>query len=555
MNRSQIDLRGPLVSHASGFQSQLRRLGYTASAAKKHSYLLAHLSRWLDEQGLDMGDVATPRVEPFFEARRAAGFANLRTRKSLAPLIAYLHGLGVLPDAELPAPSSEAERLLQGFSTYLRCERGVVEGTVRFYVHVARLLISERVSAGGMDLAGLSVHDVTAFMTRVCEGRGLSSCRQVASALRSFLRYLQLEGVTDMALDNAVLCVAGWNPSLPRAASSESVARLVASCDRRRVIGRRDYAILLLLARLGLRGGEVVAIQLGDIDWYAGEVGVRGKGRRPDRLPLSAEVGQAVAAYLQRGRPTAEAERCFCALSHLSADLPAPAPFAACSPEPVPGRGLRTSGHTGSGTRRQPRCSVPAQRCPRSARSWDTAARSRLPATPRSPMISSGSLPAPGHRASHGVLWRWPWTSISPCVVVSAISSSGPGSCSSTSSPISSGSALIQVTVELAASWAMLAANPHVMLGGPPLGRRSLLRPLPPRYRSPPPGPAARSAPPGRAKARAVRVCQGGHPRLDGGGQPAALSAASHHDRDTHWAACGHWSACQRSHRPGSERL
>jgi integrase len=187
----------------------------------------------------------------------------------------------------------------------------VVEGTVRFYAYVACLLIDERVSAGGLDLAGLSAHDVTAFTTRVCEGRGLSSCRQVASALRSFLRYLRLEGVTDLALDNAVLCVAGWNASLPRAISVESVTRLVASCDRRRAIGRRDYAILLLLARLGLRGGEVIAMELEDIDWHAGEVRVRGKGRRHNRLPLPAEVGEAVAAYLQRGRPTSEDRRVF----------------------------------------------------------------------------------------------------------------------------------------------------------------------------------------------------------------------------------------------------
>lgn len=304
-----MQLTGPLAAYAPGFEVELRRQGYTASPAKKHFYLLAHLSRWLGEQGLELADVATARVEAFFSARRAAGTANLRTRKSLAPLIAYLREIGVLPEPEAWVPVDEAERLLAGFSTYLTRERGLVEGTARFYVHIAGLLVCER--AGTTDLAGLSAQDVTAFTTRVCEGRGLSSCRQAVSALRSFLRYLRLEGVTDVALEDAVLSVAGWNPSLPRAINAQAVARMVASCDRRRAIGRRDHAILLLLSRLGLRGGEVVAMELGDIDWRAGEVMVRGKGRRHDRLPLPADVGEAVAAYLQRGRPRADSRRVF----------------------------------------------------------------------------------------------------------------------------------------------------------------------------------------------------------------------------------------------------
>ena len=310
MKRSRIEVTGPLAGYAAGFQAELRRLGYTASPAKKHHYLVAHLSDWLDEHCLDVVEVATSGVEPFFAARRAAGVANLRTRAALAPLIAYLRGLGVVPAAESPVPSSAAERVLAGFRTYLRHERGLVEGTMRFYAHIAGRFVSERSRDGDVDLSGLRASDVTAFTTRVCDGRGLSSCRQAVAALRSFLRFLALEGVAAVGLDDAVLSVAGWNPSLPRAISSTDVARLLGSCDRRRAIGRRDYAILLLLARLGLRGGEVVAMELGDIDWRAGELMVRGKGRRRDRLPLPAEVGAALAAYLQR-RPPSQSRRLF----------------------------------------------------------------------------------------------------------------------------------------------------------------------------------------------------------------------------------------------------
>jgi integrase/recombinase XerD len=310
LKRARMELTGPLAAYAEGFEAELRRLGYTASPARKHHYLIAHLSRWLDEHGLDVADVATAKVEPFFAARRAAGVANLRTRAALRPLIAYLRGLGVVPATAAVEPTSEAERIVEGFRVYLLNERGLVEGTVRFYVHIAGLLVYEYARDGDVDLSGLRPGDITAFAAKVCEGRGLSSCRQAVSALRSLLRFLALEGVVAVGLDDAVLAVAGWNPSLPRAISSTDLARLLCSCDRRRTIGRRDHAILLLLGRLGLRGGEVVAMELGDIDWRAGELRVRGKGQRRDRLPLPADVGAALAAYLQR-RPQSSNRRVF----------------------------------------------------------------------------------------------------------------------------------------------------------------------------------------------------------------------------------------------------
>jgi integrase len=120
-----------------------------------------------------------------------------------------------------------------------------------------------------------------------------------------------MDGLTVLALDQAVLSVAGWNPSLPRAVDAAVVERLLAGCDRRRSIDRRDYAILMLLGRLGLRAGEVVALRLEDIDWRAGEILVRGKRRRQDRLPLPVDVGVALAAYLRRGRPLSSDRRVF----------------------------------------------------------------------------------------------------------------------------------------------------------------------------------------------------------------------------------------------------
>ena len=272
---------------------------------QEHLRLLADLSRWLEQEGICAGELAAASTEGFFCRRRALGRANLRTPRSLDPLLAYLRALGVIEAPPRPVLTDPVGVFLDGYQGYLRVERGLVEGTARFYVHVARLFICDR-RGGEIDWASLHAVDVTGFTTRVCWGRGVSSARQVVSALRCLLRYVRLEGLTGLALDDAVLSVAGWNPSLPRGVSQAAVSALLGSCDRRRPIGRRDYAILMLLCRLGLRGGEVVGLSLEDIDWRAGQIVVTGKGGRRDRLPLPAEVGAALADYLRQGRPTVE---------------------------------------------------------------------------------------------------------------------------------------------------------------------------------------------------------------------------------------------------------
>jgi hypothetical protein len=226
----------------------LRRRSHADSPIKKHLYLLARLSRWLGEQGLDATDVATERVEVSFAARRAAGVANLRTTRSLAPFIAHLHQLGGAATLEVPSELTASQRLVLSFGTYLARERGLAGGTIRFYVHIARLFVGGR--PGGADFCGLSAREVTAFTATVCEGRGWSSCRQAVSALRSFLRFLAVEGLAGAALEEAVLPVAGPSCPLPRAISAGAVTRLLSSCEQNSAAGRRDYAILLLLARL-----------------------------------------------------------------------------------------------------------------------------------------------------------------------------------------------------------------------------------------------------------------------------------------------------------------
>jgi site-specific recombinase XerD len=310
MSRRPDDV-GLVATHVAGFRAELARLGYSPSAANRHVALLGHVSRWLAREGLDAAVLATERVESFFQSRRAAGSSYLRTRRSAAPLLGYLRRVGVVGGPQPPVITDPVEMLVQAFGVYLLRERGLVDGTVRGYVRVARAFLSGRQGPGGVDLVGLSAVDVTGFATQACEPLGTSAARGVVSALRSLLRFLHWEGLCRVRLDQAVLSVAGWASPLPKVVPAGQVRRLLDGCDRATVIGRRDYAIVLLLARLGLRAGEVIALELGDIEWRSGQVMIRGKGNRHDWLPLPADVGEAVANYLRHGRPASGSRRVF----------------------------------------------------------------------------------------------------------------------------------------------------------------------------------------------------------------------------------------------------
>lgn len=295
-------LSGPLAGHVPGFRAWLAGLGYSGSAATKQVLMVAALSDQMGREGLAAGDLTAAGAEEFFRLRREEGRANLRTPRSLAPLLEYLREAGAPGSPPLVA-AGPVEAFTGRYHRYLISERGLAEGTARFYVHVARLFAGEVRAGGEIGWAGVRAGDVTSFAARACEGRSLSSARQVVSALRCLLRFLRMEGATSLALDQAVLPVAGSAASLPRGISAARVAALLDGCDRRGAIGCRDYAIILLLCRLGLRGGEVIGLTLDDIDWRAGEIVVRGKGGRRDRLPLPSDVGAALADYLRRARP------------------------------------------------------------------------------------------------------------------------------------------------------------------------------------------------------------------------------------------------------------
>jgi integrase/recombinase XerD len=307
----RVSVTGPLSSYVDGFGAELARQGYAPASAADHVRLMAHMSRWLADAGLDPAQLTAVRVEQFLDARRER-YVRLVSWRAVAPLLGYLRALELIPEAPRPLAGTPVERLLEDFCSHLLLERSLAAGSVRLYERVARLFLAERLVPLGAALEQLGAEEIRGFVLRQCAARSVSSARTLVTALRALLRFLYLRGWTPVLLSGAVPSVAGWSmSSLPRAVDADVVARLLDSCDRATAVGCRDYAILLLLSRFGLRSHEVAALELGDVDWRAGELTIRGKGDRRDRLPLVCDVGSALVAYLQRARPACSCRRLF----------------------------------------------------------------------------------------------------------------------------------------------------------------------------------------------------------------------------------------------------
>jgi site-specific recombinase XerD len=288
---------GPLAEYADGFRAELFRLGYTPLTAACQIRLTAHLSRWLTAEGLSTQDLDMPTAERYFAARRLAGYANERTTGALGPLLGYLRGLGAVP-LPLAEPVTETSLLLDRFAAYLASERGLAPATVTLNVRLTRPFLQQRALEhdGCLDLEQLTAGEVRAFVLDRARKQPRSA-KRIVTALRSLLRFLHVDGVLAVPLAGAVPSPAG------------QVAAMLDSCDLATATGRRDRAVLLMLSRLGLRAGEVAGLGLDDIDWRRGEITVRGKGGRRDRLPLPADVGAAIVAYLRDGRPAGALDR------------------------------------------------------------------------------------------------------------------------------------------------------------------------------------------------------------------------------------------------------
>ena len=312
----RVRVTGPLAMYADGFRADLAARGFAAGSADRNLRTLAHVSRWMDGQGLSAGQLSAARLEEFLQARRREGYHHALSSRAVMPLVSYLRRAGVAAVPPEAVAGGALERVVEEYRRYLVSERALTAAVVRKYTGLAREFLAACEQGEGRGLDGLSAAWVTDYVVARCRGRAPGSAKFVVTGLRSVPGFLFLTGRTRCQLGGAVPMVAHWGAgSLPRALSPQTVAALLASCDPATLAGRRDQAILTLLARLGLRAGEVAGLELDDLDWRAGEISVRGKGSRRERLPLPADAGEALVAYLHGGRPRAGCRTVFLRLN------------------------------------------------------------------------------------------------------------------------------------------------------------------------------------------------------------------------------------------------
>ena len=293
-----MQVHGPLARSAPGFRVWLSEQGYAATTVEDQTWLMAHLSRWLEAEAISPAEFDSGAIERFQKHHRRE-CSHLTGARGLRQLLGYLREAGVAPEPTLR--STPVELLLDEYQDYLTRERGLVPGSIVLRARAARLFLGSLSEPLDQTLAELAPADVTAFVVDQCRAgrRGIAWAKSFVSGLRSLLVFLHVTGRVGVPLVDSVPSVASWRLSgLPRGLEREQVLALLASCDRGTPAGRRDHAILMLLSRLGLRACEISGLSLDDIDWRAGDLVIHGKGGQLDRLPLPHDVGEALADHL-----------------------------------------------------------------------------------------------------------------------------------------------------------------------------------------------------------------------------------------------------------------
>lgn len=307
-----VQVGGPLAQFAAGLREALVADGYSKEQARLLIGLTAELSHWLDVGGLRAGDLTGEVIDEFF-ARRGVSGSRCRTARSLRSIMVHLRSIGVVPPLGLASGRTDAEvELLECFRRWCVAQRGLTWTTTDQYVRRVAVFLALWRPDGHVVVADLDGGAILATIRAAGDAMPSPSLRCMVTALRSFLRFLHVTGRAAGSLVAAVPALKTWpRTALPSVLPAGDAKRLVAGCDRATPRGLRDAAIVLVLLRLGLRASEVARLALDDIDWRAGEMTIKGKGGRNDRLPLPVEVGEAIAAYLRGGRPPSSSRSLF----------------------------------------------------------------------------------------------------------------------------------------------------------------------------------------------------------------------------------------------------
>ncbi len=303
---------GVFGAHLDSYTSSLAELQYPPETVRAHCYLFRIFGRWLERRGLQFVDLDDDVVTSFWrkEKRRHARVREVGL-KGLQRMLAQLRAQGIVPAQPQPRPS-EAAILAERFGAYLVERRSLQPVTVNDATKVAREFIEGSFGRGQIRLQALGEKDITRFVLGTADRMSPRTTQTRVSFLRSFFRFLLEQGEIDVDLASAVPTAASWRlAGVPKFLTHEQTEQVLTACDLGTARGRRDHAILLLLARLGLRRSEVIRLQLDDIQWRTGELLVRGKGGSVEAVPLLAEVGKALAMYIEKDRPKCATRRVF----------------------------------------------------------------------------------------------------------------------------------------------------------------------------------------------------------------------------------------------------
>lgn len=313
----------PLGKHLDGFVGEFASSGYMPMTIRMKVLLLAAIARWLQQRGLSAQDLSGERALDFLSwyGRRYRAYRPPHTeaRTTFHQLVSFVRGTGIPPRIPSPptGPKKKPVPILERYATYLREERGLAPATIERELPSVERFLADRFRGRAVRVAALKPDDIRSFVLHLARSKGSSQARHCITSLRSFLRFLLLRGEIQIDLVPSLPIARNRRQlTIPKFISRKDVNRLLRTSRAGCSDGGRDYAVLLLLARLGLRAGEIAAMTLDDIDWSAGELLVHGKGRRHDRVPLPVDVGEALAGYLRNGRPRCDSRRvflCICA--------------------------------------------------------------------------------------------------------------------------------------------------------------------------------------------------------------------------------------------------
>jgi len=393
----KVVVNGPLAPFVTAYRAELHELGYAPLGIVKQLRQVVRLSRWLEQSGIEPANLTGEVLERFLAVGAGDG-AETPWAPGLMAMLVVLRRGEVAGEAGQDGPASSSDWLLISFRRHLLAERGLRESTADRYVEYARRFLAERSSAAALSV--LTSAEVTRCVQREAARVAVASTQYFVAGLRSFLRFCFVEGLVEMDLAPAALAVTGRRrSSLPKSITHADAVALLGSCDRRRGAGRRDYAVLLVLLRLGLRAGETAELTLDDIDWRAGQVVVHGKASRLDRLPLPPRSARRSSATSSEDGHAVDTVSCSCGRWRRSGRWAEAECHRWCAAAAV-GRGSQRWEPIGFATP-SPASWWPRERVfPRSPACCAIAVSLPKPSTPGFEPTPCGSWPSPGREAT-----------------------------------------------------------------------------------------------------------------------------------------------------------